>query len=248
MKHLLLALTAFCGAVYASPVTHTAVSNATIQSGGDSGQPWFHNAQVPGGFESYAVSSFSFTASDFGLGMVSGLQSAEISYMQSNAFFTSEGPLEFFVSFDPTVGGGDYSGLAHNGVGSGLDDTQFSDSPSAQSLGTGTFTETATGDVDSYVLSFSGGTETALVNAINAGTPFSILLSAPSGSTAATYAGIENNAYVSNGGTQPDGNMTHLTLNAIPEADTVWLLLAGALGIAVHRLRRRRCPASLSQS
>lgn len=240
MKQLILCLVALSGVLYASPVTQTAAANATIRSGGDTGSPWFHNAQVPGTFESYAVSSFSFTAADFGLGTVSGIQSAEIKYMQSEAPFTTDGPLEFFVSFDSTVGGGDYTGLSHNSAGAGIDDAQFSDAPSTQSLGTGTFTQTADGDVDAYTLNFSGTTETALVNAINADSPFSILMTAPSGSTAATYAGIENFDFASNGGAEPDSKMTNLTLNAIPEAETVWLWVAGGLALALYRLRRRR--------
>lgn len=220
-------------------VAEIAASNATIESGGDSGSPWFHNAQVPGGFESYAISSFSFTAADFGFAAVTGISDVEISYMQNNAFFTSDGPVELFVSFDTTVGGGDYSGLAHNSTGAGINDSEFSDAPSTKSLGTATFTETATGDVDTYTLSFGGALETELIGAINSGSAFSILLTAPSGSTAATYAGIENNSFAINGGTEPDSKLTNLAITAVPEPGA-YALLAGLLGASITLIRRRR--------
>ena len=99
---------------------NVASTNATIESGGDSGTPWWHNAQVPGaGFESFGISSFSFTPGDFGFASVTGISVVEISYMQANAGFTTDGPLELFVSFDTTVGAGNYGGLSHNGSGVG---------------------------------------------------------------------------------------------------------------------------------
>ena len=244
-QFLTLALaTGFAVGASGQTVTKVAASNATIRSGGDTGTPWFHNAQVPGaGFESYAVSSFSFSAADFGLATLSGVSVVTISYMQSNAFFTSDGPIELFVSFDATVASGDYTGLTHSGTGAGLDDTQFSDSPSTQSLGTGTFTEVSDGHVDTYTLDFTGTMETNLVNAINSGSSFSLILGAPSGSTAATYAGIQSFDYASNGnpttGQEPDSKLTTLSITAVPEPGfyaAIFGLLA--LGLAIARRSR----------
>jgi hypothetical protein len=226
---------------HASPVTRVASANATVRTSGPTTSPWFHNAQAVtgGGFESFAVSTYLYTAADFGLPAVTDLTSVQVSYMQSNAAFTNDGPLDFFVSFDPAVAGGDFSGLAHTGIGAGIDDTQFSDSPSLQSIGTGTFTTVATGHVDTYALSFGGATKTSLLNAINSGSPFAILMSAATGSAAATHAGLESTRYVINGGSEPDIKRTSLSIEAIPEANTVWLLLLGAAALRWTRARRK---------
>lgn len=241
MKRLLILLAALLiNTAYTSPVTQVADANATVRNTGPTSSPWFHNAQVPGTFESYGISTFSFSAADFSLAAVTDIASVEVSYMQSNAGFTTDGPLDFFISFDPTVAGGDFSGLIHNSVGAGIDDAQFSDSPSLQSIGSGTFTEVSTGTVDTYTLTFSGTQKSNLIQAINNGNPFAILMGASSGSTAATYAGIESNNYVINGGSIPDANRTSLSIEAIPEADTLWLLLVGAAGLKWVRMRKKR--------
>lgn len=213
-------------------VVQLADGNATIDNDGPNTSPWFHTAQGPGNFESYAISTFTFDPSDFGFSSVAGITGAQISYTQSNAFFTTNGPVEFFVSFDSSFTGASYAGLAHNGTGSGIDDTQFSDSPSVQSLGSGTFTQVENGHVDTYTLTVPSTLETAFLNAINNGNAFSIILSVPSGSTAATYAGIENNTY-------PD--QVNLQITAVPEPEFYGALIGlAALGFAFYRRRKAR--------
>jgi hypothetical protein len=175
-------------------VSTIASSNGTIRADGPTTSPWFHNAQVAGDFASYAISSFTLTAADFGEGEVAEVTSATISYTQANAGFTTSGPVELFISFDPAVSAGDYSGLRHNGTADGIDNRHYSDSPKNQSLGTATFTEVESGTVDSYTLDLST-VDSKLRNAINAGTPFSIILSATGAEGAVTYAGLENNTY-----------------------------------------------------
>lgn len=217
-----------------STFVSTALSNATIASDGDSGTPWWHNAQPPGEFGSYGISSFQFSSSDFG-GTVTDITDVSIAYMQSNAGFTADGGVDFYVTFDSTVGGGDYSGLSQTATGVGIDDSQFSDTPGM--VGSGTFTEVANGEVDSYSLSFSGALESALIGAINNGDAFSIIL----GSTGAnaTYAGLESNSYVANGGSEPDSKMTSLEITAVPEPSAYAALLGLAgLGFVVWRRRR----------
>jgi len=175
-----------------SAAGQVALNNATIRSDGPTGSPWFHNAQVAGDFASYGISTFDPDA--MGEGAVPSFSTFEISYTQSNAGFTTSGPVEFFITFDQTVAGGDYSALTHDGSASGIDDSQFSDSPSQQSLGTGTFTEVESGTVDTYSLDISA-VEAQLIEAFEQGTPFSIILAAPGSEGAVTYAGIQNNSY-----------------------------------------------------
>jgi len=175
-------------------VEFTAVSNATIRGDGPTSSPWFHNAQIPGDFESYGVASFTVTAAALGVEEVSGIDEITISYTQSNAGFTTDGPVTLYLTFDETVSGGDYSGLTHNGTTVAVDDTQYTDSPTTQVVGMGTFTEVDSGTVDTYVLDVSA-LEESLLSAINSGTPFSIIIAATGEAGTVTYAGIENNSY-----------------------------------------------------
>jgi hypothetical protein len=192
-------------------VSVVASSNGTIRADGPTTSPWFHNAQVAGEFASYAISSFTLMASDFGEGEITEVTSATISYTQANAGFTTSGPVELFITFDPAVGAGDYAALRHNGSADGVENRQFSDAPKTQSLGTATFTEVESGTVDTYTLDLSA-VESKVRNAINDGTPFSIILSANGAEGAATYAGIENSTY-------PESII--LTVNAIIGEDGI---------------------------
>ncbi|MCC5806120.1 MAG: PEP-CTERM sorting domain-containing protein [Opitutales bacterium] len=218
------------GTLSAQTAVGTASSNGTIRTGGPTTNPWFHTAQGPGDFASYAISSFSFSAGDFGFGTVTGISAASISYTQSNAAFTNDGPISFHVSFDTTIAGGNYAGLAHTGAGAGVNDGEFSDSPTTQVIGTGTFTEVSSGTVDAYTLDFTGTLESLLVDAINSGSSFSIILATSDPGAAVTYAGIENNTY-------PD--QIDLSITAIPEPST-YAMLAGLAVAAVLLVRRRR--------
>ncbi len=234
MKNIIRLICVFAviavGSLSAQTFIGTADSNATIRTGGPTTNPWFHTAQGPGSNASYAISSFSFTAGDFGFAEVTEVTAASISYTQSNAFFTTDGPVSLHVSFDTTIAAGNYASLAHSGSGAGVDDAQFSDSPSTQVIGTGTFTEVSNGTVDTYTLDFTGTLGSLLVDAINSGDPFSIILAVSEAGPAATYAGIENNTYP---------NQIDLSLTAIPEPST-YALLAGLAAVGLILLRRRR--------
>jgi len=175
-------------------ISFVATNNGTIQADGPSGSPWFHNAQVAGDFAAYGISTFTIGADAFDVAEVTSIDSVTISYTQSNAGFTTDGPVEFFITFDPAAGSADYSALAHDGSASGVNDDHFSDSPTAQSVATGTFTEVESGTVDTYTLDVSA-VETELLSAINAGSGFSVILSATGAEGAVTYAGIQNNGF-----------------------------------------------------
>lgn len=181
-------------AVAQTEISVVATNNGTIQAGGPSSSPWFHNAQVAGDFAAYGISTFTIGADAFDVAEVTSIDSVTISYTQSNAGFTTDGPVEFFITFDPAAAGADYSALAHDGSASGVNDDHFSDSPTAQSVATGTFTEVESGTVDTYTLDVSA-VEAELIAAINDGSGFSIILSANGAEGAVTYAGIQNNGF-----------------------------------------------------
>jgi hypothetical protein len=200
MKHLKTLIGIAGIAVFAASasaqteVSVVASSNISVRSDGPTTSPWFHNAQVVGDFASYGISSFLLTADQFGEGEVTSIDSVSISYTQANAGFTTDGPVGIHLTFDTTVGSGDYSGLSHDGSAAGVDDSQFSDAPVSQGVFSGTFTQVESGTVDIYPLDVSA-VEAQLLAAINAGEPFSAIIIAPGDAGAVTYAGIENNSY-----------------------------------------------------
>lgn len=180
-------------------VTTIAQNNATIQAGGSTANPWFHNAQSSGNFISYAIASFSPDASEFpNLSQARGIQKMEISYTQALAPFTQEGPIEFFITFDPVVGAGDFSKLQHTGSENGINNDHFADEPTRQSLGKQTFRPRLEGEVDTFTLRPNSAVSEKIIQSLRSGTPFSIILTAPAEAgqrTAATYAGIENRSH-----------------------------------------------------
>ncbi|MFO7725568.1 MAG: hypothetical protein R6V45_08480 [Oceanipulchritudo sp.] len=175
-------------------ISVVAADNGTIEPDGPSGSPWFHNAQAAGDFAAYGISTFNLDADAFDVAEVTSINEMEIAYTQSNAGFTTDGPVEFYITFDPAAGSADYSALAHDGTANGVEDSQFSDSPTEQQVATGTFTEVESGTVDTYTLDVSE-VEAELVEAINDGSGFSIIISATGSEGAVTYAGIQNNGF-----------------------------------------------------
>lgn len=179
----------------ADSLRQTAHNNATVRDFGPTGTPWFHNAQGPGDFASYAISGFRFEAAPPDAPHFEVLPEVRIVYTQSNAFFTSSGPVRFFITFDPEIAEGAHAQLRHTGTGFGVDDAQFSDTPTAQPIGDFLYERRVSGQRDVYRLDIPPATAALLLAAINGGQPFAILLATDDGATAATYAGIENNNY-----------------------------------------------------
>lgn len=166
--------------------------NATIRRDGPTANPWFHTAQAPGRFESYAVATFRFRNRDFRTGGVSAIESAEVIYTEAPSDFTAGGPVEIFLTIDEAVSSGNFTHLRHNGIRTGIDDQQFSDQPSTQSLGRFDFQPGGDGTKHRYQLEIAGSVQSQLLNAIEAGSSFSLIVGAPGGGTAATFAGIEH--------------------------------------------------------
>ncbi len=223
-----------CGSVsaIAQLFSQKALVDETILVAGPRGNRNFHNAQSEANqerFRSYAITTYQMFPSDFGLVEVEGIESVAIEYTQANATFTNSGAVEFFVTFDQRFGAGDYSALSHGVTGTGILDSQFSDSPTLQKVGSGLFTAVASGTVDRYTLDFSGALATSLINTINNLQVFSIIIATPAGSTAsATYGGSSN-------ANPPEIFVTAGA--AIPEPDSLPLILS--LTFLAGALRRR---------
>jgi len=166
--------------------------NATIRRDGPTANPWFHTAQAPGRFESYAVASFRLQNRDFQSSGLTAIESVEITYLEAPSDFTASGPVEIFISIDETVSSGDFTRLRHNGIRSGINDEQFSDQPTNQSLGRFEFLPGGEGAKHRFQLQLTEEIRSLLLDAIEAGRSFSLIVGAPGGGTAATFAGLEH--------------------------------------------------------
>lgn len=213
-----------------------AAENETIESDGPSGTPWFHNAQGNNPdddetFEEFAVSDYLFEASDFGVGAVTDITQMTVTYTQDNPSFTNAGAVEIWMA-DGTSAFGDltYDGNTNPGGVSTAAGLSGLGSSSLQVIGTGTFTPTNDGDADTYNITPAGDAKSALIDAINGGEEFRLVLAAGEAGTAATYAGIENF----------DHNGPEVSITAVPEPGSFLLLGLGSTLVGGVMLLRRR--------
>ncbi len=176
----------------AGSIEQVALSNATVRSFGPTSTPWFHTAQGPGRYQGYAISSFRFPEREGSF----KIEELIIHYTETEAEFTREGPLLFFITFDPEVAKGEYGGLRHRGGGShGIDDQEFTDNPSTLGIGSGYFEREFPGAEHSFPLEIDEEVRELLSRAVEGSEGFSIIVAAPEDSTAATFAGIENTRF-----------------------------------------------------
>ena len=140
------------------------------------------------GFTVYSLADFDTSS----IGQVSAINSISLELTQSNAFFTANGGLEFFLASDTRVvsladparfisaqPGGANTGEAVVGSAFG---TLFP-------LGNGTFNETGTGDVDTVLFSLDAAGEAFVVSQINSGGLLRIIATPADAGVQATYSG-----------------------------------------------------------
>lgn len=227
----LLAL-AFVGSAQAVTLPPLEASdNATVQPGGprsgSSGKAFFNmEGSANGNFSSFGVAEFDLS-SLVTPGTVVSVDSATLTMTQSNAAFTESGPISIYVTQQNGVGiqpGDAVNYILPNDGAAAVD----ADLLPLSLVGSGNFVELATGQVDTYSLTFSGATLTYLLNQINSDGKLRLVLTPDAASTAATYAGSTNSSW--------GGPTLNLDVS-VPEPGSILLALVG--GVAALGLVRR---------
>ncbi len=216
----------------ARATTIEASDNATVQPGGPrsgtSGKAFFNvEGSNNGTFASYGVVDFNLAG--LGLDPVADVENVVLKLTESNAGFSLNGPMSFYftastgINIQPGTSPAAYqsgnNGLASVGGTFG----------SLTYLGSGNYTNTSNGTVESFPLSFSGAALTGFVDAINNGTTLRLIVTPDSASTAATYAGNTNFTYAG----------PTLTFDAVTVPEPSTLVLA-PLSMLLAALGRRR--------
>jgi len=162
------------------------------------------------------------------------ITSASLELTQSNAFFSADGGLEFFLATDTrAVDTNDTARYIQNQpTGNTGADVVGSAFGTLYSLGTGTYTETNTGDTDTFNLTLDSAAETFLLDQINNGNLVRIIATPSDLGVQATYGGA---APFIDGVSAPSFNFTG-DGTLVPEPTSLALLGLGGLLVA----RRRR--------
>lgn len=229
----------------AAPITNEATTNGTVRPAGprsgSSGTAFF-NVEGSGNAAnaSYGTADFAGSGFSFG-GTVTDITTFSLALTESNAAFTAPGTLDFFLASDattPVTAGATSPNYVNGQNGAASVGTALG---TLTPIGTGTFSTTGntnTGQVDTYDLtaSLTADAKTAIINALNGGSAFRLVVAPDTATTAATFIGA---TYVPSG-TNPAYNGPTLTIDATvagtPEPASLALLGLGG-GLA---LRRRR--------
>jgi len=186
--------------VQASPLSIEALDNATVQPAGPragaNGKNFFNvEGSANAAFASYGVADFNFGA----LPAVISVNSISISFVQSNAAFSTTGPITF--SLDTRAPLSDIqpgtSPLAFDGVDPGTTTDAGQGDLVLLAFGGGPFVYTVgtTGDVNTYPLGLTPPNAAALVNRLNSGSTIRIVVGTGVNNVAATWAGFSNTTF-----------------------------------------------------
>lgn len=166
-----------------------------------------------------------------GIGPAASVSGLTLNLTQSNAGFTADGGLEFFLASDTrTVDLTDTARYISDGdnVGAEVVGTAFG---TLFSLGASTFTETASGDLDSIVLTLDTAGEAFAVSQINSGGLLRIIGTPGDLGVQATYSGATSILPT------PAPPTLDVTVVAIPEPSSLAVL--GLFAVAGVCRRRR---------
>ena len=217
-----LTLFVFCSASFAQPVK-TGVVTYDVDTGGSATGSDYYGSGNDDAFGEYGVTTFNYTLADFG-GSLSDIANVRLSLTVNDRTFSDGNMVEFFYTPDTDVSGLSFDDSVVNGI----DPSQFTTAP--VSLGVFAIQEMAGrpgGEVDNFQLNFDASATASLLNSINAGTDFQIIVAATLAEDDITYSGVGN--------TFDPGDPT-LKIRPVPEPGSLALLLVGLLPL-LRRLR-----------
>jgi PEP-CTERM motif len=215
----------------AKAATLSAFDVATIQPAGPrtgSNGKIFLNVEGSGNgaFASFGAMDFDFPTP--GTPIV-GVQNASIDFVESNSAFSTDGPISIWYTANTAADiqpGSSVHYVSGNDGAASVDPTLGP----LTLLGSGNYTNTSSGTVESFSLSFSGAALTGFISVYNSGSNMRLLVTPDAASTAATYAGLDNFS-----GPAPTLSFTPVT---VPEPASAALALLGvvaSLGIKSRR-------------
>lgn len=227
VKNLLgIILFTFAASSHAVSVGKDLITQGAIHDFGDAGPGEFYGSGPDDGFEEYGIAGFSFDATDFG-GPAGSLNSVTLSLTHNDRFFSDGDSVEFFFTPDTFASLASYSGLTYDSnTTNGIDASQYTTAPT--SVGVFAYTPQAGGTVDDFDLDFSGAAGNALMEAINAGADFQIIIAATSLTHDVTYSGL-NNSF------DPGNPRLTIDANPVPVPAAAWFLGSGILGLLLRK-------------
>lgn len=178
-------------------------------------------------FGEFGVATFTFTAAEFG-GSVTAINSLDYTLTHNDRTFSDGTSFELWFTtddFDAT-----YSSLVYDEtLFNGFDTSLFTN---VSSLGSFSYSPQAGGTMESFSLNLTSDQQADLIDEINLGSEFSIIITAQSADADVTFTGDDDNF-------EPGGQpVLAINASAVPEPTTGLPLAVLAIGMTFARRRR----------